>query len=329
MAIGELENAIGTLATRTNNSTKRLKRDNKQRRNQVTDDFDKEYECIGDKNSRGRIYLAISPDMVYIERWEFKVIVQPFTVPLSTESTSLSPVTLTIDPIEIETPSKKLEIKDGKISPESHTHPKITIRPRIVPETHTHIPQAGITTVPSSFGNLKIYLDGRDFTEAFKSQYKDQGWIDKDGIYPDASMEHRYNILEALDTLPKDKVSDYLKQGYHTLEFEADSLFSIKIREFKKYSFTNRQGDSSSEADVTPDEPEEEVPTMTKYDYEKKLESLKKELEKITNESKPDDTNCGVQVIWELKHRSNIRKYEIEIEDIEKILREWDKNEQK
>lgn len=168
----ELEQALGSLIIRSKKTTTRQMQANTQRRNLVMDDFDKEY--VGTSNGGTcQIWLSISPDMMYIERWEFKLIVES-----------------------------------------------------------------------GNFSDLRMKMDGRDFTAELKAQFPTP--VTKPGIYPDSSVNNRYDLLEAFSVLSNEEREPFLKQGYHNLEFVATSDFTIKIREFKKYSFINRHGGTES-----------------------------------------------------------------------------------
>lgn len=248
--MNSFEDGIALLASRTKANKTRNSQMNRQRRTLVQDDFDKEYSCVGNADAAGQIWLAISPDMEYMERWEIKIIVEPFTVPLASGSKALSPATLTIDPIDLSISETKLTGAKNtwdngvKITPENHKH-EITpshIQPTIKPNPHSHSVNAGVTLHPSAFTTMSVTLDGIDLTPMFKAQQGGQWITSASGMYPDTTLGNRYNIFQALDTLGQEKASPLLEQGYHLLEFKADGLFSLKVREFKKYSFTNRHG---------------------------------------------------------------------------------------
>lgn len=230
MVENSIEQAIGKIASRTKQNTERVVQQNRQRRNLVTDDFDKEYTAIGQEGQSGVIWLAISPDMIYIERWEFKVIIDPFLIPISGGTGAMSAVSLHVS-------DTNLSSSGSSISPNPHNHV-------ITPNPHTHTINAGVTSIPSQVENIRIHLDGYDLTAHFKAQFN--GWIDSEGMFPDSSMENRYDILKAISLFPEAQRSAFLTQGYHKLEFISDGLFNLKIREFKKYNFINRHGDSTA-----------------------------------------------------------------------------------
>lgn len=244
MAKDPITNAFGVLAERTSRNTERLTNVNRQRRNLVMDDFDKEYTVTGTNGTRGQLWLAMSPDYIYIERWEFKVIVQPTLVPLKTGSEALTPVTLSITPVEVNVEETNLtgtvSGSSVTIRPNPHDHEVSVTQPHIDPATHTHQAVAGATMAPPEFDDVHIYIDGHDITAYLKAQHN---WIEPDpGMYPDSSLENRYDLLQVMDALDDDVRASILKQGYHLMEFEANGLFTMAVREFKKYNSSNRHG---------------------------------------------------------------------------------------
>lgn len=216
-----------------------------QRRNMMNDDFDKEYTAIGDNSNRATIWLSSSPDLLYISRWEFKIIILPFVIPVASGSNALSPATLKVEPTSLETEQRRLDVKDSTVTPNPHDHP---IQPNphshlITPNPHTHTVNAGITIIPvTNVSDMRIFIDDIDLTSHFKAQFPK--WLDGEGMYPDSMLQHRYDILKACSILSDKQRSSILSQGYHRLEFESKALFRLNIREFKKYSFVNRQGDT-------------------------------------------------------------------------------------
>lgn len=248
--MNEIQTAIGTLSRRVNHNTTTLDQNNTQTRTLVTDDFDKEYQVSGENGTVG-VWLALSGDMIYIERWEFKLISEPFTVPVS--SGGMVPVSLNIDTSSVTSTGSRtlnlngtldveddqIDLSDGNISPRSHSHSIDLSGLQITPNPHTHDLTAGVTHVDTDYSNLQIALDGVDLTAQFKQQFP--SWIQGQGMFPDTSLENRFDILKALTYINDDVRSQLLTPGYHRLTFTADGLFSFKIREFKKYNFLNRR----------------------------------------------------------------------------------------
>lgn len=74
------EEALERVAERTYKNTKDIGRDNRQRRNEVVDLFGIEYTRQGDAVNPATFYISISPDMIYLDRFEFKLIIDNTTL---------------------------------------------------------------------------------------------------------------------------------------------------------------------------------------------------------------------------------------------------------
>lgn len=223
-----LSEAFGKVSKVTNRNRDNVRTEHYQRRTMVTEDFDKEYTAAGDgTNDTATIWLAVSPDLIYFERWEIKIIIDPFVVHSMPGLAATTPAEHEVTPTHLS--------GGFSISPNPHTH-GLTNNP------HTHAIVPGITTYPTHVGQFEVKMDWIDLTPYFRTQYSTLPWITKDGIYPDMSVQNRYNILDAVNYMSDFDRSKILAPGYHRLDFKADGLFSVRIREFKKYSFIHRQG---------------------------------------------------------------------------------------
>lgn len=233
-----LNEALGKISKVTNRNRSRGRTEQYQRRTMVCEDFDKEYSASGDgTNGTASIWLAVSPDLIYFERWELKIIIDPFVVHSVEGDGATTQITHKIEPADLtvtETlvPSTPHEHKHY-ISPNPHSH-------AITNSTHSHSINPGITSYPSELSQFEVMMDWIDLTPYFRTQYPD--WITHDGMYPDTTVQHRYNILDAVNYMSDLERSKILAPGYHRLDFKADGLFTARIREFKKYSFIHRQG---------------------------------------------------------------------------------------
>lgn len=294
-----LTEAFGILTSKLKDVDIRQKTSTRQRRNGEMDDFDKEYSAIGENGVDATIYLSISPDMGYIARWEFKIIVVPFAMPVASGDSALSPTSLSVNPIDVTVNSESLTVSGDSVSPNPHSHTASASTPTITPNPHSHSVNAGVTLTPSTFGNIEIWIDGVDFTSYFMAQF--DGWIDGEGMFPDTSMENRYDILKALNSMSDTDRSSFLKSGYHTVTFKGDGLFSLKLREFKKYSHIIRQGDSTSSTDTATFDLEvydPETPRTTN------LETLKHALYETLTIETPQLQTKAQRTVWNMQRTS-------------------------
>lgn len=74
-----LNQFINRIAENTVKNKEQLNQDIKQRRNQVVDLQGIEFTRVGTREYQPSFYVSISPDMIYMERFEFKLIVEGAT----------------------------------------------------------------------------------------------------------------------------------------------------------------------------------------------------------------------------------------------------------
>ncbi|MCL1925096.1 MAG: hypothetical protein FWF50_05885 [Defluviitaleaceae bacterium] len=76
------ESAINRLAERLSDRSAENSRVQLQRRNQVVDIYGQEFTRQGEKKVPASFYISISPDLIYFERFEFKVIIEGLRIPI-------------------------------------------------------------------------------------------------------------------------------------------------------------------------------------------------------------------------------------------------------
>jgi len=239
------EEAIIRISERVAENKKRIDRMLKQRRNQVVDMYGVEFTRQGAANSPARFYISISPDMVYLERFEFKLIVQPF---LSMAGT-IGPTRLSASGEGIEygtvTHEDLMNILNGDScaeypDDEGGSGGSIT---GISPNPHTHSVTAGITPLPTTADDFRVKIEGIDVTPYLMAQYGGE-WLNGEGVYPSLEIGRDYDILEvASDLIGEGRKTDadkLLRSGYKAIEITAGSAFSISLVLYLKYSHLNR-----------------------------------------------------------------------------------------
>lgn len=218
-----IDKAINRIAERTFDNTETIRQMKKQRRNQVVDIYGMEFTRQGGPGAPATFYISISPDMIYLERFEFKLIIQPF---LTTTGVSTSSATVTVD-------ETSLQIQNDQISPNPHTH---TVT------THTHSTSPGASLTPVSNTAFTVSIEGIDVTPYLMAQYG--SWIDGEGVYPSIKIDEDYDILEvASDFIAEDRKDDadaLTRAGYKKVEVTGDKLFSVTLVLYCKFSHINR-----------------------------------------------------------------------------------------
>lgn len=215
--------AIERVAARTSKNAKDIAQKNKQRRYSVVDIYGTEFTRLGDLNSPARFYISVSPDMVYYHRFEFKLIISPFT---STVSGGTQPVTVAVD-------DTSLSISGGSISPNPHRH---------TTQSHTHNIVSGITQTPVTANNFRVIVEGIDITPYLAAQYND--WINGEGVWPYLDIGKDYDLLEvASDLMAEGRTDDakkLMKAGYKAVEISASGPFQVTLVLYLKYNHLNR-----------------------------------------------------------------------------------------
>lgn len=234
---------LNTIAERTIDNTRVLKRDINQRRNGMEDLYGVAFTEYGDAENPAEFYISISPDMVYLERFAFKFAIEPYqtTVTGGTES-----ATVTVD-------NRNLAIEEASGSG-SHTH-DITPNPHNHgTRPHTHNLITGKSFIHTTSKNWEVWIEGVNITDYLKEQVSDitDGWLgDKgEGIYPDKRLDdivHFYDILDVASVLDaigteesleqRDKL---LKPSMKKVQIKSDAPFGIQAYLYLKYSHVNR-----------------------------------------------------------------------------------------
>ena len=262
------ENAITKLAERLSDQREAKRNVSLQRRNQVVDIYGMEFTRQGDEGKPATFYISISPDLIYFERFEFKIIIESFKTPIATDG---------IRPEFVRVRDTELIIQDAAafntggtgltvageglmtninaISPNPHTH-DLTPNPHhhTIPahghhlnpnphhhetDAHGHTIVAGMSYFKSTATNFEIWIDGDiDLTPYFKAQFPDQ-WIDGEGIFPEAGTAN-YDVLEAVGYMDESMRQRILTPGYKKIEVKGDGIFNATLVNYLKYPHVNR-----------------------------------------------------------------------------------------
>lgn len=214
---------IEKIARRTADNTRILSESLKQRRNQVTDLNGVEYTRQGSANFPATFYISISPDMVYLERYEFKLIISSFLTSNGIATNVAVPV---VEPT-------RLTLNGTTISPNPHTH-------ELTP--HTHGLNAGIGSTPVTASDFRVFAEGLDISAYLASQH--DSWISGEGVYPDININHYYDMLKVASVMhaegKHDEADLITKSGYKRIQISSGSPFSVTMVLYCKYPHLNR-----------------------------------------------------------------------------------------
>lgn len=230
-----IESVINVLAERVSDRTHDDRRDQLQRRNQVVDIYGAEFQRQGDAGSPADFYISISPDLVFIERFEFKIIIQPFAMPVGNSGSTgfagvtINPTTLTIENGIIRNPAGDITQIDSTITPNPHTH---------TTQGHNHPLAAGITQFTSNVDNFRIEVAGIDLTSYLQAQHP-TGWVTGEGIFPSNGLVN-FDLIDINGYLPPWQQGILMQSGYKNVRLYADGAFNATIVLYLKLSHCNR-----------------------------------------------------------------------------------------
>lgn len=216
-----IESAINRVAERTYENTQDIRRMYRQRRNQVVDIYGMEFTRQGDDGAPATFYISISPDMIYLERFEFKLIIQPF---LSVVGGSAGPASI-IPSDYAEFVGDELVLNYNTVQ-DPHTHPITTSRGQV----HTNAT------------DFLVYVEDIDVTPYLMAQYG--AWIAGEGVYPSMKIGEEYDLLEAASDMcaegREDDADKITRSGYKKVQVYSSKPFQVTLVLYCKYSHVNR-----------------------------------------------------------------------------------------
>lgn len=204
--MNDIYKSLNIISENVYNLKKKQRRANLQRRNGNVDIYGYEFYRQGDVDAPAEFGISVSQDLVYFERFEFKLIIQPFLSSVS--GAGMSPVDLQIENDEI------------------------------TPNPHTHTLTSGIASSSSATGGYRIEIEGIDLTAYFMAQF-DGEWITGEGIYPRDDLSN-YDVLKACGYLSEEDRHKILSAGYKKIRIYADAPFNVTLVNYLKYSHRGR-----------------------------------------------------------------------------------------
>lgn len=226
--VNTFDEAVGVIAENTFVNKQNIEQKDFQRRHNFVDLYGVEYTRQGDGGAPATFYISISTDMVYLERFEFKLIVQPFVSTVS--SNGIQSATVTVNSRSL---SANYNYGSVTISPNPHNH---TTQP------HTHNVVSGVSMTHTTASDFRVSIEGVDITAYLMAQYG--SWISGEGVYPSIDIGKDYDILEvASDLVAQGRMDDADKltsSGYKRVEISSDSPFQVTLVNYLKYSHMNR-----------------------------------------------------------------------------------------
>lgn len=204
------EQAIIRVAEKTVQNSQDIKQKNLQRRHNVVDMYGIEYVRQGGAGAPATFRLSLSPDYAYVERFEFKIIIEPFAIPIA--GNGIEPTSLTVN--------------GNSISPNPHTHDVL----------------AGITFVTTTATDFRMYVEGIDITPYLAAQH--DVWIDGEGVFPSTDLMTNFDLLEVASDMKAEghdsEANMILEAGYKKVQLTSNSPFQAILVHYPRFSHMNR-----------------------------------------------------------------------------------------
>lgn len=86
--------------------------------------------------------------------------------------------------------------------------------------------------------DIKVYIDGIDFTPMFKAQYNGK-WIDSYAIFPNDKPSDGYDVMLAASGLNEEQLKKVFSAGEHLVEVSGSMAADVTLRTYLKYNHLN------------------------------------------------------------------------------------------
>lgn len=220
----DLPTAIERTAEKTYQNSKAIKQGKRQRRDEFVDLYGIEFSRNGSQNSPAIFHVSVSGDAAYMERFQFKIVIESFQ---STAGAETSAVSLAQNP----------DYVSGS---------NLTLTDTITPNPHKHDIVAGMSTIPVTTSNFTIECEGIDVTPYLLAQCNENGWnwFNGEGVYPSTDLEQSFDMMEVASDLRLEGRADeadlILRQGWKPIILRADEPFYATMVLYLKYQHMNR-----------------------------------------------------------------------------------------
>lgn len=216
-----IDSAIKRVAERVTDRTRNDRQSQQQRRNSFVDMFGYEFTRQGDAQTPAQFYVSVSGDMLYLERFQFKLIFSPFAMSVGNNGATGS--------TSVQINDTSLSTNGTTITPNPHSHTS---------PAHNHSLSPGITLFSSNVENVTVSIDGIDITSYLAAQYGGN-WINGEGIYPNDTLDC-YDILKVADDMQDWRQKVLTSSGYKNISISANVPFNVSLVNYIKFSQTNR-----------------------------------------------------------------------------------------
>lgn len=220
----DLPTAIERTAEKTYQNSKAIKQGKRQRRDEFVDLYGIEFSRNGSQNAPAIFHVSVSGDAAYMERFQFKIVIESFQSTAGAETSSVSLAQ----------------------NPDYVSGSNLTLTDTITPNPHKHDIVAGMSTIPVTTSNFTIECEGIDVTPYLLAQCNENGWnwFNGEGVYPSTDLEQSFDMMEVASDLRLEGRADeadlILRQGWKPIILRADEPFYATMVLYLKYQHMNR-----------------------------------------------------------------------------------------
>lgn len=216
-----LQSALDRIGERTIDNSLDNSRVQLQRRTQMVDLYGIEFVRQGDANTPAVFRLPVTLDLIYYERFEFKLIFTPFSMPLANTGATSS-VAVTIN-------NTSLSTNGTTITPNPHNHTS---------PAHNHSVSPGISLIESNVNNVRVIMEDIDITADLAAQYGGD-WINGSGVYPRDGSEN-YDLLKVFGNYDDWRYQVLSSPGLKRVEIYGNNPFNVVWQNYLKLTNVNR-----------------------------------------------------------------------------------------
>lgn len=245
-----LDQYLNSIAEKTLDNSRQLKRDIHQRRNGMEDLYGVCFSANGDASHPARFYVSISPDMVYLQRFAFKFVIKPYRSTVSglsgVGSLEIGETSLTVNVDEasdvISGTSTLADTASGSITPNPHNH---TASGGVSGLSY------GVKEIATTSEDWVVKVSGVNITPYLKEQQNldpSDPLFSGEGIYPSRELtegvENFYDILDVASVMyaegEDENAKELIKSEFKTVEIYSNQPFGVDAYVYLKYPHLNR-----------------------------------------------------------------------------------------
>lgn len=215
---------LDRVAEKTYHNSKKISQDDRQRRDEFVDLYGIEFARNGSANNPAIFHVSVSGDASYMERFQFKIVIEAFQSTAGAETSTTS----------------------VKEDPDYVSGDTLVLKDNLTPNPHKHTIVPGMSSIPVSTTNFTIECEGIDITAYLYAQCVENGWnwFNGEGVYPSSDLEQSFDMMEVACDLKaegrEDDANKILRQGWKPIKLSSDAPFYATMVLYLKYQHMNR-----------------------------------------------------------------------------------------